>query len=48
MKISDEDKKELIKGTKVTAIKKGTIDRLFTYDNYEQLFDIIEPIIQLK
>lgn len=46
--ISDDDKKKLILKEEVTTIKKGTVDRLLSFDNYEQLFSIIDPTIDLK
>ena len=46
--ISDEDKRNLLICEETKAIKKGTIDRLTSFDNYEQLFYMIEPTIALK
>lgn len=46
--ISDEDKKALLLMEQKTAVKKGTIDRLLTFPNYEQLFALIEPTVALK
>ena len=46
--LSDEDKKKLLIVDTTIAIKKGTIDRLMDYDDPEQIFDLIEPILALK
>lgn len=46
--ISDDDKAKLLLCEETKAIKKGTIDRLTSFDNYEQLFYLIEPTIALK
>lgn len=46
--IAEEDKGNLISGEKIFSIKKGSIDRLIQYDNPEQVFEIINPIITLR
>lgn len=43
----EEKKKLLVKKVEKT-IKKGTIDRLNSFENPEMMFSIIEPICQLK
>lgn len=46
--LSDDDKNKLIIKDTTVAIKKGTIDRLMDYDDPEQIFDLVEPIMALK
>lgn len=46
--IADEDREKIIAGEKVFRVKKGTIDRLLQYDNPEQIFELINPIVALK
>lgn len=46
--ISEEDKTNLILCTETTQVKKGTIDRLFTFKNPAQVFALIEPTVALK
>jgi hypothetical protein len=42
------DKGNLISGEKTFSVAKGSIDRLMQYDNPEQVFELINPIIALK
>jgi hypothetical protein len=46
--IDDMDKGNLISGEKTFSIAKGSIDRLMQYDNPEQVFELINPIVALK
>ena len=46
--IPDEEKEKLIEATVEKTVKKGTIETLAQYKNVEQVFTIIEPVIQLK
>lgn len=46
--IPDEDKAALIEATVTKTVKKGTIETLATYENIETVFNIIEPVVQLK
>ena len=46
--IDDLDKGNLISGEKTFSVAKGSIDRLMQYDNPEQIFDLINPIVALK
>jgi len=46
--ISEEDKKKLLVVDTTIAIKKGSIDRLMNYENPEEIFNLIEPILALK
>jgi hypothetical protein len=46
--LSDDDKNKLIIKDTTVAIKKGTIDRLMDYEDPEQIFDLVEPILALK
>ena len=46
--ISEADKEKLLIVNTTIDIKKGTIDRLMDYDNPEEIFDLIEPILALK
>jgi hypothetical protein len=46
--IDDMDKGNLISGEKTFSVAKGSIDRLMQYDNPEQVFELINPIIALK
>ena len=46
--LSDDDKNKLIIKDTIVGIKKGTIDRLMDYEDPEQIFDLIEPILALK
>lgn len=46
--IDDMDKGNLISGDKTFSVAKGSIDRLMQYDNPEQVFELINPIIALK
>ncbi len=46
--ISPEDKKNLITGEKTFSVAKGSIDRLLQYENPEQVFELINPIVALK
>ena len=47
-KISEADKAKLLVVDTTVAIKKGSIDRLMDYDNPNEIFDLIEPILALK
>jgi hypothetical protein len=46
--LSEADKKNLLIVETSVAIKKGSIDRLNDYDNPEEIFNLIEPILALK
>jgi hypothetical protein len=46
--IDDLDKGNLITGEKTFSVAKGSIDRLMQYDNPEQIFELINPIVALK
>lgn len=46
--IPDSDKAKLIKAKVETRVPKGTIERLMEYDNFEEVFNMIEPIQALK
>jgi hypothetical protein len=46
--IDNEDKSNLISGEKTFSVTKGSIDRLMQYDNPEQIFELINPIVSLK
>jgi hypothetical protein len=46
--IDDLDKGNLITGEKTFSVAKGSIDRLMQYDNPEQVFELINPIVALK
>jgi hypothetical protein len=46
--IDDMDKGNLISGEKTFSVAKGSIDRLMQYDNPEQVFELINPIVALK
>jgi hypothetical protein len=46
--IDDLDKGNLITGEKTFSVAKGSIDRLLQYDNPEQVFELINPIVALK
>jgi hypothetical protein len=46
--IEDIDKGNLISGEKTFNVAKGSIDRLMQYDNPEQIFELINPIVALK
>ena len=46
--LSEEDKSNLIIKEETVAIKKGSIDRLMDYEDPEQIFDLVEPIMALK
>lgn len=46
--IDDMDKGNLISGEKTFSVTKGSIDRLMQYDNPEQVFELINPIVALK
>ena len=46
--IDDMDKGNLISGEKTFSVAKGSIDRLMQYDNPEQIFELINPIVALK
>lgn len=47
-KIADEDKPLLITGEKTFSVKKGSIDRLLQYDQPQQVFELINPILMLR
>ena len=46
--IEEEDKGNLISGEKTYVVNKGSIDRLLQFANSEQVFELINPITQLK
>jgi hypothetical protein len=46
--IDDADKGQLISGERTYGVQKGSIDRLLQYDNPEQVFELINPIVALK
>lgn len=46
--IPDEDKSRLITASVEKSVKKGTIDRLATFENPQVVFSLIEPVLQLK
>ena len=46
--IDDLDKGNLISGEKTFSVAKGSIDRLMQYNNPEQVFELINPIVALK
>jgi hypothetical protein len=46
--IDDLDKGNLITGENTFSVAKGSIDRLMQYDNPEQVFELINPIVALK
>jgi len=46
--IDDIDKGNLITGEKTFSVTKGSIDRLMQYNNPEQVFELINPIVALK
>ena len=46
--IDDLDKGNLISGEKTFSVAKGSIDRLMQYNNPEQIFELINPIVALK
>jgi len=46
--IDDADKGQLISGERTYGVQKGSIDRLLQYDNPEQVFELINPILALK
>jgi hypothetical protein len=46
--IPDADKAKLIKAKVETRVPKGTIEKIMEYDNFEEVFNMIEPIQALK
>ncbi|MBP8982236.1 MAG: hypothetical protein KBG19_04295 [Bacteroidales bacterium] len=46
--IPDEDKAKLIEAKVEKVIKKGTLDRLPQFKDVEQVFNLVEPVCQLK
>ena len=46
--IDDLDKGNLISGEKTFSVTKGSIDRLMQYENPDQIFELINPIVALK
>jgi len=46
--IAEEDKPLLITGEKTFCVKKGSIDRLLQYDQPQQVFELINPILMLR
>ena len=46
--IDDLDKGNLISGEKTFSVTKGSIDRLMQYENPDQVFELINPIVALK
>lgn len=48
MDIPDADKTAMIEAKVEKNVKKGTIDRLSAYENPELVFELCQPIIQLK
>ncbi len=48
MDIPDVDKAAMIEAKVEKNVKKGTIERLPSYENPELVFSLIEPVVQLK
>lgn len=46
--LSEADKKNLLIVETTTTIRKGSIDRLADYEDPEEIFNLIEPILALK
>lgn len=46
--LSDDDKANLVIEETTMVVKKGTVDRLLSYDNPEEIFELVQPIIALK
>lgn len=46
--IPDEDKANLISGELSYSVAKGSIDRIMQYENPEQVFELINPVVALK
>lgn len=46
--MTDEEKENLITAKVIKTVRKGTIDRIATFDNPDLVFQLIEPILQLK
>jgi hypothetical protein len=46
--LSEADKKNLLIVETTTTIRKGSIDRLTDYEDPEEIFNLIEPILALK
>lgn len=46
--IEEADKVNLISGEKTFSVAKGSIDRLMLYENPDQVFELINPIVALK
>ena len=46
--IPDDYKAKLIKAKVETRVPKGTIEKIMEYDNFEEVFNMIEPIQALK
>lgn len=46
--IEEADKCALISGEKTFSVAKGSIDRLMLYENPDQIFELINPIVSLK
>ncbi len=45
--ISDEDKKNMLTKKTVTEVKKGSINRILDYDNPNEIFELIEPVVAI-
>lgn len=48
MDIPDADKAAMIEAKVEKQIKKGSIDKLPSYENTELVFELLQPVIQLK
>lgn len=46
--MTDEEKVNLINAKVVKKVKKGTINQIATFDNPELVFQLIQPVFQLK
>lgn len=46
--ITDDEKERLIKGTSVTRVRKGIIEKLIDFKEPETLVSLVRPVIQLK
>ena len=46
--INDEDKDKIIKAVTKFTVAKGTIDKLKTYGNVNEIFDVVRPVVMLK
>jgi hypothetical protein len=48
MDIPEDAKKKLLKAETKTVIKKGLIERLHTFPNFQTLYGLIKPVLQFK